>query len=67
MSAPDPLLCLCAHVPESEVLAAVAAGATDVTAVGTATEAGTGCGDCVADIEDVLAERAAAVPASSAR
>ncbi|WP_223206504.1 (2Fe-2S)-binding protein [Streptomyces xanthii] len=56
----DPLLCLCARVPESEVVAAVRAGATDVTSVGDATDAGTGCGDCLVDIEDLLAERASA-------
>ncbi|QNS09398.1 (2Fe-2S)-binding protein (plasmid) [Streptomyces xanthii] len=54
------MLCLCARVPESEVVAAVRAGATDVTSVGDATDAGTGCGDCLVDIEDLLAERASA-------
>ncbi|WP_326770479.1 (2Fe-2S)-binding protein (plasmid) [Streptomyces sp. NBC_01591] len=49
---------MCAHVPESDVVAAVAAGAADVEAVGAATDAGTGCGDCVVDIEDILAEEA---------
>ncbi|MEB8340260.1 (2Fe-2S)-binding protein [Streptomyces endophyticus] len=60
MSTQDPLLCLCSRVPESEVVAAVAAGACDVATVSVLTEAGTGCGDCLVDIEEVLAERPSA-------
>ncbi|MFJ6786922.1 (2Fe-2S)-binding protein [Streptomyces angustmyceticus] len=52
----EQLLCLCARVPEDEVVAAVEAGATDLEEVRAATEANTGCGDCAADIEDILAE-----------
>ncbi|GHG93724.1 (2Fe-2S)-binding protein [Streptomyces lanatus] len=50
----DPLICLCAHVPESVILAAKASGARDVPALRRATGANTGCGDCLPDLEELL-------------
>ena len=52
---PSPLLCMCLHVTECEVLAAVEAGACDLEGVREATGANTGCGDCAHDIEDLIA------------
>ncbi|MEU7601877.1 (2Fe-2S)-binding protein [Streptomyces sp. NPDC040724] len=52
--ADDPLICLCARVPESVILSAVAAGARDVCALREATGANTGCGDCLMDLEEIL-------------
>lgn len=50
----DPLICLCARVPESVILSAVAAGARDVGSLREATGANTGCGDCLVDLEELL-------------
>ncbi|MFD7625432.1 (2Fe-2S)-binding protein [Streptomyces sp. NPDC059851] len=50
----DPLVCLCMHVPESEVVAAVRVGHRDLPAIREATGANTGCGDCAPDIEDLI-------------
>ncbi|MFD8233381.1 (2Fe-2S)-binding protein [Streptomyces sp. NPDC059696] len=56
MSDPDdPLICLCARVPESEIVAAIRAGQRDAAAVRDETGAGSGCGDCVVEIEDLIA------------
>jgi NAD(P)H-nitrite reductase large subunit len=52
--AQDPLVCLCAHVPESVILAARASGIRDVPALRQATAANTGCGDCLTDLEELL-------------
>lgn len=54
---PSPLLCMCLHVTEREVLAAVEAGACDLESVRDATGANTGCGDCAHDIVDLIADR----------
>ncbi|MGW0330822.1 (2Fe-2S)-binding protein [Streptomyces sp. NPDC003011] len=50
----DPLVCLCARVPESVILAARASGIRDVPALRQATAANTGCGDCLTDLEELL-------------
>ncbi|WP_030020008.1 (2Fe-2S)-binding protein [Streptomyces monomycini] len=50
----DPLICVCAHVRESEIVAAVARGCRDLAAVREATSANTGCGDCCEDVEEVM-------------
>ncbi|MEW2608720.1 (2Fe-2S)-binding protein [Streptomyces sp. NPDC047880] len=51
----DPLICLCARVPESEIMAAIRAGHRDAAAVRDETGAGSGCGDCVVEVEDLIA------------
>ncbi|GAA2219428.1 MULTISPECIES: (2Fe-2S)-binding protein [Streptomyces] len=51
----DPLICLCARVPESEIMAAIRAGHRDPAAVRDETGAGSGCGDCVMEVEDLIA------------
>ncbi|MCX5008313.1 (2Fe-2S)-binding protein [Streptomyces sp. NBC_00638] len=51
---PDPLICLCARVPESIILTAVASGIHDIAALREATGANTGCGDCLMDLEELL-------------
>ncbi|MGW2412765.1 (2Fe-2S)-binding protein [Streptomyces tubercidicus] len=50
----DPLVCLCAHVPESVILTAVDSGVRDIPALREATGANTGCGDCLQDLEELL-------------
>ncbi|GHB75567.1 hypothetical protein GCM10010347_52430 [Streptomyces cirratus] len=50
----DPLICLCAHVPESVILAAKCSGVRDIPALRLATGANTGCGDCLPDLEELL-------------
>ncbi|NEC88389.1 (2Fe-2S)-binding protein [Streptomyces sp. SID12501] len=52
----DPLVCLCAPVPESVVLAARASGVRDVPALRRPTAASTGWGDCLTDLEELLNE-----------
>ncbi|POX58211.1 nitrite reductase [Streptomyces sp. Ru62] len=51
----DPLICLCARVPESAVLSAKTAGIRDIPSLREATGANTGCGDCLTDLEELLA------------
>ncbi len=50
----DPIVCNCKKVKKSQILAAIAAGATTVEAVGEATGAGTGCGGCKPKIQALL-------------
>jgi assimilatory nitrate reductase catalytic subunit len=49
------ILCACNAVGIKRIAAAIAAGATTITAVGTATSAGLNCGSCRPEIERVLA------------
>ncbi|MFD8805364.1 (2Fe-2S)-binding protein [Streptomyces sp. NPDC059597] len=51
----DPLICLCRRVRESEILTAVGQGCRTLAEVRDRSEAATGCGECAADIEDILA------------
>lgn len=55
-SSADETICTCVNVARSEVLRAVAAGATDVATVGRRTGAGTGCGSCTALLRTIVAE-----------
>jgi bacterioferritin-associated ferredoxin len=48
-------VCICAAVPDSEVRACVARGASTVEEVGDACGAGTGCGSCHDRIDAFLA------------
>ncbi|MEW1824563.1 (2Fe-2S)-binding protein [Streptomyces sp. NPDC088196] len=56
-AAEDPLICLCAHVRESVVVAALRAGSRDETAIRNATGAGSGCGDCLMDVADLIVDQ----------
>ncbi|NJK32214.1 MAG: (2Fe-2S)-binding protein [Deltaproteobacteria bacterium] len=56
----DPVLCNCLAVRESEVRAAIEAGADSVAAVGEACEAGTGCQSCHFGIRVLLRDHAEA-------
>jgi bacterioferritin-associated ferredoxin len=57
------IVCHCKAVSDQTVNAAIAAGASSVTDVSSATGAGTGCGGCVPAIEVLLADAALAVAA----
>jgi assimilatory nitrate reductase catalytic subunit len=50
-----PLVCLCHGVGERRIMAAAAAGARDIAAVGACTGAGTNCGSCRTAIARLLA------------
>ncbi|MEU5539354.1 (2Fe-2S)-binding protein [Streptomyces sp. NPDC020362] len=50
----DPVVCICRAVSEAEILVAVKSGCRGLAAVREETGANTGCGDCAADIEDLL-------------
>ncbi len=52
--AEDERICQCNDVPKSTILEAIASGARDVTAIGEATAAGTGCGTCQSDLAMLL-------------
>ncbi|WP_436520990.1 (2Fe-2S)-binding protein [Actinoplanes sp. HUAS TT8] len=49
-------VCICHHVRENQVRAAIRCGASDEEAVGDACGAGTGCGSCLDRIADLLEE-----------
>ncbi|MGW6603990.1 (2Fe-2S)-binding protein [Streptomyces sp. NPDC055036] len=51
----DPLICLCARVTEGELIRAAARWSGDTEAIGEATGAGTGCGDCVDEVAEIAA------------
>jgi bacterioferritin-associated ferredoxin len=48
--------CICNAVTDDQVGAAIERGADTVEAVGSVTDAGTGCGSCWDHIEDLIAE-----------
>lgn len=50
------IVCLCHAVRDRELDAAIAEGAATVEEVGRACGAGTGCGACIPDVEDRLAQ-----------
>lgn len=52
------IVCLCHAVRDRELDAAIAEGASTVEEVGRACGAGTGCGSCIPDVEDRLAQHA---------
>ena len=57
------ILCHCKSVSDRHINAAIAAGASTVADVSSATGAGTGCGGCTPAIEVLLAEAALAITA----
>ena len=54
----NPRICHCWHVQLRRIEAAIDAGATTVQAIGAVTRAGTGCGTCRFDLEELLEARA---------
>lgn len=50
------IVCLCHAVRDRDLDAAIAEGASTVEEVGRACGAGTGCGACIPDVEDRLAQ-----------
>lgn len=58
-----PVVCLCQQVPEEDIERACQQGASCLDDVREMTGACTGCGDCAADIEDILACYTANPPA----
>ncbi|SNQ49450.1 BFD-like (2Fe-2S) protein [Frankia canadensis] len=52
------LVCSCFAVSDRTLRAVIAAGARDVDEIGERCDAGTGCGGCVEEIEDLLDESA---------
>ncbi|MDD3799349.1 MAG: molybdopterin-dependent oxidoreductase [Novosphingobium sp.] len=56
-----PIVCVCNNVGEQDVRAAIAAGASDVAAVGEKTCAGTNCGSCRPIISRLIDEARAAM------
>jgi bacterioferritin-associated ferredoxin len=53
-------VCICAHVRECELRAAIRRGARNEEAVGEACGAGTGCGTCIERIDQLLGEETGA-------
>ena len=51
---PETPVCVCHNVGANQIIAAIAAGHTDVTAIGLATKAGTNCGSCRPEIRALL-------------
>lgn len=56
VSIESPRICFCYAVSEAEIRAAIAAGALTVAAVQASTQASTGCGGCVSEVERILEE-----------
>lgn len=52
------VVCGCFNVTEEEIRKAVKNGAHTVEAVGEATNAGTGCGGCLSQIQEIIDEEA---------
>ena len=59
-----PIVCACFGVGANEITCAVARGCTSIAAIGAATQAGTNCGSCRAEIRNILDSKLAAPPAS---
>ena len=53
----DDIICNCMQITKGEIVEAIKAGKlTTIDEVGDATEAGTACGSCHDDIEEILNE-----------
>jgi assimilatory nitrate reductase catalytic subunit len=63
VNASGPIVCACFGVGLNDVRDAVAAGATDVVAVGERLKAGTNCGSCLPELKRIVARARATVPA----
>lgn len=62
----DRQLCNCHKVSESRVREAIESGADSVTALGEVTKAGTGCGSCKTDLEQLITSLRKPTPALEA-
>ncbi|MEM7249885.1 MAG: nitrate reductase [Pseudomonadota bacterium] len=51
---PGPIICSCFHVGANQISAAIDGGCRDVDAVGSVLSAGTNCGSCRAEIQDLI-------------
>lgn len=51
----DKVICVCTGVTEDQIIESYKAGNTTVEAIQEATEAGTVCGSCLSDIEEIIA------------
>jgi len=58
IAAASPLVCSCFGVKRDAIESAIAKGCGGVEAIGRATRAGTNCGSCRAEIQQILASRA---------
>jgi NAD(P)H-nitrite reductase large subunit len=52
------MICNCHQVSETALVEAIEAGADSVAALGQTTKAGTGCGSCKGELEELLKARA---------
>jgi bacterioferritin-associated ferredoxin len=52
----DRIICTCLEITEDEVIKAIKDGATSVDEVTDAIEAGSVCGSCVTEIEELIEE-----------
>ena len=52
----DETVCFCMDISRDEIVAAIRNGAKTAEEITEITEAGSGCGGCVATIEEILAE-----------
>lgn len=52
----DPIVCICRQVSEDSIVRAIRAGADTVQKVREASSANTGCGGCLEDIEELIAD-----------
>ena len=50
----DKIVCTCIGVSEDEIIEAVKSGAHTAEEVGDATQAGTACGACVSEVEELI-------------
>jgi nitrite reductase (NADH) large subunit len=66
-AAADPEICNCHHVNQSTIVEAIRGGCTSVPQVSAATNAGTCCGSCRADLAQLIVQISpkAAIPASN--
>jgi bacterioferritin-associated ferredoxin len=54
--------CICSAVTEDQVRTAIDAGARTVEDIGDMTCAGTGCGNCHEELQDLLAQKCGSCP-----
>jgi assimilatory nitrate reductase catalytic subunit len=61
------IVCACFGIGANEIAGAVARGCTSVATVGAATQAGTNCGSCRAEIRNILDAQLSATPTAAPR
>lgn len=52
------IVCYCLNISEADIVKAVNEGATTLEEVQDVTGAGTACGSCIAEIEEIIAKHA---------